>query len=163
MAITMTRRAVLALVGAGGTAIGGVAAMLRYVVPARPEPGLRFSAAELPAVGDVTIVRGTTPVALARPAEGDPVAFVPRCTHLGCSLIWKADGPLFKGNRVYFDCPCHSSRFAIDGRVLNGPAARDLDRYPSKRARNGSIEVDTSGVIRGDSRPNPDDAPTTVP
>lgn len=160
---TMTRRSVLAILAVGGAAAGGVAAMLRYVVPARPEPGLRFSAAELPAEGAVSIMRGDTPVAIANAGDGAIVAFVPRCTHLGCTLIWKADGPVFEGNAAYFDCPCHSSRFAIDGRVLNGPAARDLDRYPSKLAGDGGIEVDPLGVIRGDPRPNRDDAPTAIP
>ncbi len=53
------------------------------------------------------------------------------CTHLGCSL--QPSG----GNRQLV-CPCHGSAFAFLGRdgrgselgrVLQGPATRDLDRY----------------------------------
>lgn len=45
------------------------------------------------------------------------------CTHLGCRLN-------FKESEGYLECPCHQSRFTINGRVLHGPAKRDLTRYP---------------------------------
>lgn len=45
----------------------------------------------------------------------------PRCPHLGCAL---------KYNRQEhsWDCPCHGSRFAQNGRLLDGPATDDLKR-----------------------------------
>ena len=50
------------------------------------------------------------------------IAFGPQCTHLGCAYHWEeATGD--------FLCPCHTSRFSIDGEVLSGPAPRPLDRY----------------------------------
>jgi menaquinol-cytochrome c reductase iron-sulfur subunit len=61
------------------------------------------------------------------------VAFGPQCTHLGCAYHWEAA-------KREFLCPCHSSEFAPDGRVISGPAPRPLDRYES-RTENGKLFV----------------------
>jgi menaquinol-cytochrome c reductase iron-sulfur subunit len=52
-------------------------------------------------------------------------AFGPQCTHLGCAYHWEE-------SKNEFVCPCHNSVFAVDGRVISGPAPRPLDRYESK-------------------------------
>jgi glycine/D-amino acid oxidase-like deaminating enzyme/nitrite reductase/ring-hydroxylating ferredoxin subunit len=44
-----------------------------------------------------------------------------RCTHLGCLVR-------FNAAERSWDCPCHGSRFDVDGSVLEGPAVRPLQR-----------------------------------
>lgn len=53
------------------------------------------------------------------------VAYGPQCTHLGCAYHWE------EANKQFL-CPCHTSIFGLDGKVLAGPAPRPLDRYEAK-------------------------------
>ena len=59
-------------------------------------------------------------VAGYRDDEGNLHAVSSRCTHLGCQVVWNA------AERTW-DCPCHASRFDVDGDVLNGPAVDPLE------------------------------------
>lgn len=56
-----------------------------------------------------------------RDPEGSLHAVSPTCAHLGCSLSWNT------AERTW-DCPCHGSRYDIDGKVIQGPSVRDLER-----------------------------------
>lgn len=55
------------------------------------------------------------------------------CTHKGCKVRAQDDQS--------FLCKCHKSRFDPVGRVLNGPAVRDLPRLSVKRSDNNHILV----------------------
>lgn len=63
--------------------------------------------------------RGMHLVAAYRDRQGQIHERSAVCTHLGCIVSWNpAEGS--------WDCPCHGSRFDPQGRVLNGPALREL-------------------------------------
>lgn len=64
-------------------------------------------------------------------SDQNVVAFGPQCTHLGCVYHWEEE-------KSQFLCPCHSSVFSIDGKVISGPAPRPLDRYET-RIENGKL------------------------
>ena len=51
-----------------------------------------------------------------------------KCTHLGCSVNWKAD-------RQEFICPCHDAQFGLDGSVRGGPPPRPLDTFSGDRIK----------------------------
>jgi Rieske Fe-S protein len=59
-------------------------------------------------------------VAAYRDAEGTLHAVSAICTHRGCVVDWNA-------TEKTWDCPCHGSRYDVDGHVVHGPAPRDLE------------------------------------
>lgn len=44
------------------------------------------------------------------------------CTHLGCIYDWN-------GANERYECPCHGSKYRLDGRRIEDPAPRNLDRF----------------------------------
>ena len=50
-----------------------------------------------------------------------------RCPHLGCRLEWNPDDKSW-------DCPCHGSRFDVQGRCLTEPAQTDLPACCRRRS-----------------------------
>jgi Rieske Fe-S protein len=61
--------------------------------------------------------------AVYRDHDGTVTAVSATCTHLGCIVR-------FNDAETAWECPCHGSRFAVDGTVLQGPANRPLEpRY----------------------------------
>jgi glycine/D-amino acid oxidase-like deaminating enzyme/nitrite reductase/ring-hydroxylating ferredoxin subunit len=76
-----------------------------------------------PGEGQITATDGRQ-IAVSRDEHGTLHAVSARCTHLGCIVSWNP------AERTW-DCPCHGSRFAPDGSVLDGPAVAPLeDRSP---------------------------------
>jgi cytochrome b6-f complex iron-sulfur subunit len=60
------------------------------------------------------------------------------CTHLGCTVA-----PVEWG----FQCPCHGSKFALDGKVIAGPAPRPLEWHEIRQLEDGTLAVDTAKAV----------------
>ena len=43
------------------------------------------------------------------------------CPHMKCNLV-------FNKEEETWDCPCHGSRFNIDGKLLEGPATKNINK-----------------------------------
>jgi Rieske Fe-S protein len=72
--------------------------------------------------GEAQVIRdGLGKTGVYRDDQGDLHAVSLRCTHLGCLLR-------FNAAERSWDCPCHGSRFDVDGAVLEGPAVNPLER-----------------------------------
>lgn len=83
---------------------------------------LRAPEAESLAPGEAGIVRLVgDKVAGYRDEEGILHAVSPKCTHMDCLVQ-------FNTAEKSWDCPCHGSRFTVDGEVIQGPAVEDLER-----------------------------------
>lgn len=80
------------------------------------------SETEAPAEGEGRVDRGVPPVAIST-VEGVTRRVSAVCTHLGGILAWNDE-------ECTWDCPLHGSRFAVDGRRLEGPAREDLTAEP---------------------------------
>ena len=93
----------------------------RHFVGDRLRPAQAASAAGVPA-GEARVVRsGLGKVGVYRDEAGIAHGVSLRCTHLGCLLH-------FNAAERSWDCPCHGSRFDVDGSVLAGPATEPLER-----------------------------------
>jgi Rieske Fe-S protein len=83
--------------------------------PAAPASDAIAKTADVP-VGSGVIVGD---IVVTQPAAGDFKGFSAKCTHKGCVVDKIADGTI--------DCPCHGSKFNLDGTVAHGPAAKPLE------------------------------------
>jgi Rieske Fe-S protein len=83
--------------------------------PAAPAANAIAKTADVP-VGSGVIVGE---VVVTQPSAGVFKGFSAKCTHKGCTVDKVADGTI--------DCPCHGSKFNLDGSVANGPAQTPLE------------------------------------
>lgn len=90
--------------------IGGRLTHRSSVMPADLAPGQ----------GSVAKMNGEM-LAIYKDEQGALHAVSPICTHMRCIVRWN-------GVEKSWDCPCHGSRFGVDGSVLQGPAVRNLER-----------------------------------
>lgn len=74
------------------------------------------------APGDATVAEWDgRKLALYKDEDGKLHVLDPVCPHAGCLVAWN-------NAEKSWDCPCHGSRFAVDGTLLTGPATGNLPR-----------------------------------
>jgi Rieske Fe-S protein len=78
------------------------------------QPTVIVSTSDVP-VGSGVIVGD---IVVTQPTAGQFKGLSAKCTHKGCTVNAVADGTI--------DCPCHGSKFNLDGTVAHGPADRPL-------------------------------------
>jgi glycine/D-amino acid oxidase-like deaminating enzyme/nitrite reductase/ring-hydroxylating ferredoxin subunit len=74
---------------------------------------------EVPAGSGRIVAAEGEKYAAAREPDGTLHVLSPVCTHMGCDVAWND----FEKS---WDCPCHGSRFDVDGQVVHGPATSRL-------------------------------------
>ena len=83
----------------------------------------RASVGELAAGEGAVVGDGLGQRAVYRDERGDLHELSARCTHLGCIVN-------FNQAERSWDCPCHGSRFGVNGEVIEGPAVEPLPPRP---------------------------------
>ncbi|MBS4534003.1 FAD-dependent oxidoreductase [Clostridium sp. D2Q-14] len=59
-------------------------------------------------------------VGIYRDTDGKTYIVDTTCTHMTCELQWNSA-------EKTWDCPCHGSRFSYDGKIIEGPAQKELE------------------------------------
>jgi Rieske Fe-S protein len=88
--------------------------------PGAPDAGGAPAANVIAKTADVPVGSGVIvdKVVVTQPTAGVFKGFSAICTHAGCTVNKVTDGTI--------DCPCHGSKYNLDGSVANGPATKPL-------------------------------------
>jgi cytochrome b6-f complex iron-sulfur subunit len=94
--------------------------------------------------------------------DEDMLVRVSQTKFVALSLICKHKGCTVELTGGKFVCPCHGSEYAIDGKVTEGPAKKNLDTYdvvydPEKE----TVTVNMGKKIQSDQTPKDSEAPKT--
>ncbi len=95
-------------------------ATARHFVADRLRPVQHDALDAIPPGGGAVLRRRGQHCAVYRDDEGALHAVSAVCSHLGCLVA-------FNEVERSWDCPCHGSRFDVDGAVLHGPATTPLE------------------------------------
>lgn len=121
----------LALAGALG--IGGLFRFLSYQFDESPQTEFDIGSAYDYPYNSRTVLP-YIPAVIIHDKNGFQAVSL-ECTHLGCMVEARNFG---------FECPCHGSRFDLDGIMLKGPAAKDLRKLRVERTDDGNLHVFTT-------------------
>jgi cytochrome b6-f complex iron-sulfur subunit len=143
----IARRKMLAVLGVGALSVAGLGTAIttfRFL-----EPSVVFEEDSRVGVGRPDDIPPGTVLVIAkhklyvvRTAAGF-YALSSVCTHLGCMTRYVPES-------AQLACPCHGSRFSLDGRVAAGPAPRPLRRLQMTVER-GVLVVDSSKQVASDA------------
>ena len=103
--------------------------------PATAAPSAGAPANVIARASDVPVGSGVIvgDIVVTQPSPGVFKGLSSTCTHAGCTVSEVAGGTI--------NCPCHGSRYNLDGSVANGPAEAPLPTEP--------ISVQGDSIVRG--------------
>ena len=101
------------------------------------EPPTRFSVGAPEAMEAGTVVTDEAHRVIVSRRKDGFRALSSVCTHLGCITRYQ------QGTEI-IACPCHGSRFSLDGDVIGGPAPRPLHWLEMSISEKGLIIVDAA-------------------
>lgn len=129
--LKLSTNSLLALAGALG--IGGLFRFLSYQFDEAPQTEFDIGSAYDYPFNSRTVL-SYIPAVIIHDKDGFQAVSL-ECTHLGCMVEARNFG---------FECPCHGSRFDLDGAMLKGPATRNLRTLRVERTDDGNLHVFTT-------------------
>ncbi len=139
-----SRRDFLTRLGVGACAVAAAGAALTTLDYMKPkvlfEPATRFRAGSPADYPEGTVRFNREERTYVIGGAGGVYALSAVCTHLGCITRHLSDEGIIA-------CPCHGSRFDLEGTVIHGPAPRPLPWLEVTTNANGELIVDTSVII----------------
>ena len=122
------------LLGASGR-LGflGLGRFLSYQPDPPPQTRFDLGPDSLYPSGSTTLLAEAQAVLLATSTGYRALSLV--CPHLGCILTSENEG---------YACPCHGSRFTLDGSLLNGPADQPMRELRMEVTPDRHLVLDTS-------------------
>ena len=159
----VSRRRFLAIAGAGGGAVlVAGASVAGYEIGTSSRPSIAtFPATRLASLSDLKVGQVShanypdehSPVMIFKLGksvpdgvgpDGDVVAYSSICTHLGCTVVWRADTKVLS-------CPCHFSSFdpARGGIMIVGQATTNLPQVILKVENGNLVATGMRGLIWG--------------
>jgi cytochrome b6-f complex iron-sulfur subunit len=141
--MSISRRAALkiSLLASGGLTLMGIFKFLTYQQPPKRPTRVTLGGPETYPMGSVTYVPQIEAWVIRD--EAGLYALSAECTHLGCKVA-EAD--------LGFKCPCHGSRFGLNGAILNGPAAEPLEHIQLSLLPENVLQIDRSVKVPPDQR-----------
>ena len=139
-----TRRDFFTTIGLGACTVAAVGSAIVTLDFMKPkvlfEPATSFVAGSPLDFADGVVRFNKEKKAYVIGTAGGVYALSAVCTHLGCITRYKSDERAIA-------CPCHGSRFDLEGNVTHGPAPRPLPWLDVTEDATGNLVVDTGIVI----------------
>jgi Rieske Fe-S protein len=128
--LKLSTNSLLALAGVLG--VGGLIRFLSYQYDETPQTEFEIGPASDYPFNSRTVL-AYIPAVIIHDKHGLQ-AFSLQCTHLGCSVEPRNFG---------FECPCHGSRFDLNGVIAKGPATSSLKKFRIEELEDGTLRVFT--------------------
>ncbi len=129
--LKLTRDGILYLSGA--LTLGGLLRFLSFQTEPARQTEFNLGPVEKYPLNSRTVLEEIPAILLHTESGFSALSLV--CTHLGCTVESNTDG---------FTCPCHGSKFDVNGNIKQGPASKKLQSLRVEKTPDGHLYLFTS-------------------
>lgn len=125
----------------GAAAVGAGIVTVKFISPNvlfEPPPTFRVGPPEDYPIGSVTTFQDQLTY-MVRTPQGF-YAETAICQHLGCITEWHPEDNVI-------ECPCHGSRYTMDGAIVRGPTPSPLPHFAMRLMPDGTLLINRSDIV----------------